>query len=87
MIQLKAAVTDKWYQFGKAIGVEESILDKCSHEQYLSEQCLVEILDNWLRNHSGQPTWNEVAEALKLIGLEQLAFNINTVYETGKCGN
>ena len=81
LIQLKAAVTDKWYQFGKTIGIEKDVLDKCTH--YSSDQSLVEILDNWLRNHSTQPTWNEIADALNEIGLEQLAVDIRSVYKTG----
>lgn len=78
---MKPAVTDKWYQFGEAIGVNKELLEKCT--QYPPDQSLVDILDNWLRNHSGQPTWNEIAEALIQIGLEQLALDIKTVYETG----
>ena len=81
LIQLKSAVTDKWYQFGEAIGVNKELLNKYS--QYPPEQNLVEILDDWLRNHSGQPSWNEIAEALEEIGLQQLAFDIKNVYETG----
>ena len=81
LIQLKAAITDKWYEFGEAIGVHKELLEECT--RYSPDQSLVEILDNWLRNHSGQPTWNEVAEALTKIGLQQLALDILNVYETG----
>ena len=81
LIQLKSAVTDKWYEFGEAIGVRKEILDKCT--QYPSDESLTEILDHWLRNHSGQPTWNEITEALTKINLHVLALNIKSVYETG----
>ena len=81
LIQLKPAVTDMWYQFGEAIGVNKKLLETCT--RYPSDQSLVEILDNWLRNHSGQPTWNEIAEALTEIGLKELAYKIERVYETG----
>ena len=80
LIQLKPAVSDKWYQFGKAIGTEEELLDKCTQLQ--PEQCLVEILDDWLNNHK-QPTWNKITEALTKIGLDQLALDIKCVYDTG----
>ena len=85
LIQLKPAVTDKWYQFGEAIGVNKELLETCT--RYPSDQSLVEILDNWLRNHSGQPTWNEIAEALTEIGLKELAYKIESVYKTGKSAN
>ena len=80
-MQLKPTVTDMWFQFGKAIGTKKEILDQYS--QLEPDQRLVEILDNWLRNHNQQPTWNEIAEALTEIGLEQLALDIKSVYETG----
>ena len=82
LIQLQAEVTPNWYQFGEAIGIEKKILDK--YQQYSPEQSIIEILDNWLRNHTGQPTWREVAEALRKIGLQKLAFDIERVYDTGK---
>ena len=81
LIQIQTEVTPKWYQFGEAVGVEEEVLDKCA--QCAPEQSIVEVLDNWLRNHSGKPTWHEVAEALRSIELQKLAYDIEKVYETG----
>lgn len=81
LIQLRSEVTPKWYQFGEAIGVGKKVLDKCV--KYSPEESIVEILDKWLRNHAGHPTWREVAEALRCIGSKQLAFDIEQVYETG----
>ena len=82
LIQLQVEVTPKWYEFGEAIGIEKKILDK--YQQYSPEQSIIEILDNWLRNHAGQPTWREVAEAVRKVGLQKLAFDIERVYDTGK---
>ena len=82
LIQLKPAANDKWYQLGEALGVDKKqVLDKCI--QYPSDQGLVEVLDNWLRCHTGQPTWREIANALKKIGLQELAQDLMKVYETG----
>ena len=44
----------------------------------------MEILDQWLRNFPGCPTWRDVANALREISLQQLADDIEMVYETGK---
>ena len=82
LIQLQAEVTPHWYQFGVAIGTEKKVLDK--YQQYSPEQSIIEILDNWLRNHAGQPTWREITEALRKVGLQKLAFDIEQVYDTGK---
>ena len=44
LIPLKNKVTEKWYQFGVALGVEKEILDRCLN--YLPEQSIVEMLDH-----------------------------------------
>lgn len=83
LLQIKHEVTPKWYQFGEVIGVEKQLLEKFDVEKYPPEQCIIEVIDNWLRNHAGQPTWREVAEALREIGLYTLAADIENVYKTG----
>lgn len=82
LIQVKAEVTPQWYQLGEALGIEKNKLEKCT--QYPPEESIVEVLDSWLRNHPGQPTWREFAETLKMIGLLQLGCDIEKVYETGR---
>jgi hypothetical protein len=83
LIQLRPQVTPKWYEFGVIVGIEKEVLDyfasKCS-----PEECMVEMLDHWLRNREEQLTWREVARALKAINLQQLALDIESVYKTGK---
>lgn len=48
----------EWYPLGLAFGVPEDCLEEL--KQYTEEQCLIEVLKYWLRNHYGQPTWQEV---------------------------
>ena len=83
LIRLKSAIldSDRLYHFGKALGTTKELLDRCSQLQ--PDHSLVEILNEWLRNHSGQPSWKEIAEALTEIGLQQLALDIKSVYQTG----
>lgn len=72
----------KWYQFGQAVGIAEDVLVKCF--EYPPEECIVEVLDYWLRNFGpSRPTWRDVAKALRDTGLQQLSENILKVYETG----
>lgn len=54
-------ITSKWYQFGSALGVPKKILDQLT--DYSEEDCLVELLDYWLKNHPQQPTWKEITDA------------------------
>ena len=81
LIQLQTQVTPKWYQFGEAVGIENQTLIQFS--QYSAEQCIIEVLDYWLRKHTGTATWREIAKILRQIGLLQLASDIESVYETG----
>ena len=81
LIQVQGAVTSRWYQLGEALEVNKDVLDKCSN--YPPEESIVEILDQWLRNFPGRPTWRDVANALRKFGLQQLANDIEMVYETG----
>ena len=34
---------------------------------YSEEDCLVEVLDYWLKNHPGKPTWQEITDAQREI--------------------
>ena len=64
----------RWYEFGLVIGVPKDVMD--GYLGYPSDQCLIELLDYWLRHHPGLLTWREVAQALKEIKLHQLAETI-----------
>ena len=85
LIQIRRAVTSRWYQLGKALEVDKDVLERCTN--YPPEENIVEILDQWLRNFPGRPTWRDVANALRKIGLQQLASDIEMVYETGNIHN
>ena len=61
--ELQGQTTSQWYQFGLALGVPKEILEQLTN--YSEEDCIVELLDYWLRHHPGQPTWQEVADAQK----------------------
>ena len=81
LIQLQGAATSQWCQLGEALQVNKDVLDRCSNHP--PEESIVEILDHWLRNFPGHPTWRDVANALRYIGLQQLAKDIEMVYKTG----
>ena len=50
---------------------------------YPDEECMVEMLDYWLRHHPDhdQPTWKEIADAIEDIQDYNLARSIKEVYE------
>ena len=76
LIHLRAQLTPKWKEFGLIIGIEEDVLNMYS--SHPPEECIVEVLDYWLRNchEESKPTWKKIANILKEIGLHQLAENI-----------
>jgi hypothetical protein len=75
-------VTPKWYQFGEAAGIHTDVLDSFA-KQCSPEDCIMEMLDYWLRKHVTQPTWTDVANVLKHINLPQLASEIERIEITG----
>ena len=66
-------VTNQWYLFGLAIGVPRDIMDEL--KSYPREQCLVEVLDYWLRHHPSQPTWQQVVTAQEKVKFYQNVVN------------
>ena len=82
LIQLQSKVTHKWYEFGEALGIGTEILNR--YAECTTDQSIIEVCDYWFRSHMGQPTWREIANALKKIKFQQLAVDIESVYETGK---
>ena len=75
-------VTEKWHQFGIALGVEKEVLDQCLN--YPPEQSIVEILDHWLRRDNvEQLSWMEISRALRQINFLQLAEEIESIDKTG----
>ena len=83
LIQLKDKVTEKWHQFGVALGVEKEVLDR--YLNYPPEQSIVEMLDHWLRSCDlEERNWRDVAKALRQIEHHQLAEEIESTDKTGQ---
>ena len=78
-MKLDGRVNTEWYQFGMAIGVPPKFLDKLKN--YPQVECMVELVDYWLRNHPDKPTWKEIVDALEEIHDYDLASSIKGVYE------
>ena len=81
LILLKEELTPRWYELGLVVGVPKDVMD--GYLGYPSDQCLIELLDYWLRHHPGQLTWREVAQALREMKLYQLAKEALQISTTG----
>ena len=77
LIQLRAHVTPKWYEFGIAIGVPEELLHQYS--SYPADERLIEVLNYLLSNHYN-PTWRDIAKLLHETELSELAESIMNTF-------
>ena len=82
LIQLKPQVTSKWTEFANVVGLSNLIKQLA---KYSPDECIVEVCDQWLKSQPNNPTWRDVANVVKEIGLYQLASDILMAYETGSC--
>lgn len=80
LIQLRAEVLPKGYQFGMAVEVPEHLL--LQYSSYAAYERFIKVLDYWLSNHQNL-TWRDVAKALHDIDLHELAEGIMDIYKTG----
>ena len=80
LIQLKPQVTSKWKEFANVVGLSNIIKQLA---KYSPDECIVEVCDQWLKSQPNNPTWRDVANVVKEIGLYELANNILMAYETG----
>ena len=79
LIKLGGRLDTQWYPLGMAIGIPTQFLENL--KGYSDEECMVEMLDYWLRHHPDQPTWKEIADAIEDIQDYDLAKSIKGVYE------
>ena len=72
-----------WHQLGMALGVASTTLNDIASQCGSQEECMVEMIDAWLRGHRDKPTWRELARALEKINQSALSKAIKQVYITG----
>ena len=71
-------VAARWYELGRAVGIDRQILEECAN--YPPEEAIVEIFEWWAKNH--QVTWKDVSEVLNNVGFQKLA---TCILKSGKC--
>ena len=62
---LQGQISKQWYQFGLSLGIPMDVLE--GFNLYSEEDCLVEVLDYWLKHHPSKPTWQEITDAQRKI--------------------
>lgn len=79
---LREKVGPKWREFGEAVGIDEVVLDSIAKTTF-THNCIVEMLDYWLKYSNEKLLWKDVADALEDIDLHELAHDIEWVHKTG----
>ena len=74
-------LADKWKRLGVYLRLPKAALDTINREN--SEDCLVEMLDCWLKQVNPPPSWTTIIEAIEVLGDKQLAAELKTKYCTG----
>ena len=77
--QLQQPLThnDKWRDFGKAVEIEEEILENIAAAK---DHRVSRMLDYWLRHETEEQTWTDIAEVLRKINCTQAARDIERIY-------
>ncbi len=86
LIQLNT-ISRCFKSLGQVVGLPSDLLDKIESSAAVPYDGLVEVCDAWLRKYKDDQltlTWRNVAEALSLVGQEQLSQDIMKVYTTGE---
>ena len=66
----------KWYNIGLKLGISPGTLDSIGKANNQNpDDCLTAMIKDWLRSGRPEPSWTELAKALKspMVGYAQLA--------------
>ena len=76
--KLQGQISKQWYQLGLSLGLPMDVLE--GFNLYSEDDCLVEVLDYWLKHHPSKPTWQEITDAQKKVEI------FNTEQDSGTIG-
>ena len=66
----------KWYQFGRALGVSTTDMNIIKEDAGGSEVYMISMLEEWKNTHEDSYTWETLQKALRVIGNNTLATNL-----------
>jgi hypothetical protein len=80
--ELYTKASDKWEDIGILLGIDPGRLDAIkTAENHIPQSCLREMLKIWLKGVSPPPSWAAIAEAVELLGDQNLANQLRTKYQ------
>lgn len=78
--ELYSTVSDRWEDIGILLGIESGRLNAIKTAEKLPQSCLREMLKIWLNRVSPPPSWSAIADAIDLLGDQNLADCLRTTY-------
>ena len=79
--ELYIRASDKWEDIGILLGIDPGRLDAIkTAENHSAQSCLREMLKIWLEGVSPPPSWAAIADAIELLGDQNLADQLRTKY-------
>ena len=54
-----------WHNMGVLLGVDSGTLKKIDHDYRMAQDCLREMLQEWLKQINPHPTWQALADAVE----------------------
>ena len=79
--ELLSKVASNWENIGVLLGIDDGPLSKIKADNHgESGNCLREMLRVWLKKVDPPPLWNLIVDALKSLGEEKLAQELNEKY-------
>ena len=79
--ELLTKASDKWENIGILLGIEPGRLDTIKVAENVPQNCLREMLKIWLKRVSPPPLWSAIADAIDLLGDQNLADHLRTKYQ------
>ena len=76
------SIHHKWYNIGLQLGIAFTALDAIKANQRTTDECLTEMLKQWLTRDSPPPSWSGLVEALSSepVREERLARGLHAKY-------
>ena len=74
-------IADKWEDIGIQLDIDDDLLGKVKSDNHGdSKNCLREMLRIWVKKVDPQPSWTDLAEALKVLEEDELAQRLKDKY-------
>ena len=81
--ELSTKVANEWEDIGIQLDIEEGILKQIRTDNAGEcRACLREMLRIWLSRVDPPPTWSAIAEAVEILGHEDIAKHLRTNYDS-----